>query len=92
MEVLDPANMNTILSDAVYPFQPAVNVPAYDIGVLDKGLKITFPGSKYQGYYRVYLRNIIYTPCVSTARYDGIRTDSGQSLARWSSCCGKTGV
>ena len=63
MEVLDPANMNTILSDAVYPFQPAVNVPAYDIGVLDKGLKITFPGSKYQGYYRVYLRNI-YIPLV----------------------------
>eukprot|EP00090_Calanus_glacialis_P002056 TRINITY_DN11545_c0_g1_i1.p1 TRINITY_DN11545_c0_g1~~TRINITY_DN11545_c0_g1_i1.p1 ORF type:complete len:1257 (-),score=209.03 TRINITY_DN11545_c0_g1_i1:263-3970(-) len=71
MEVLDPTKMDAVLNDTDYPFKPAVNIPGYDIGVLNKGLKITFPGSTYQ------------------ARYDGIQTSSGQSLARWSSCCGK---
>ena len=36
-----------IMDDA--QFEPAVNIPAYDIGTINNDLKISFPGSDYTG-------------------------------------------
>ena len=47
MDVMDPSKIAQI--KAADSFIPAVNIPAYDIGVLDNDLKITFPGSDYAG-------------------------------------------
>ena len=47
MDVMDPSKIAQITS--ADSFIPAVNIPAYDIGVIDNDLKITFPGSDYAG-------------------------------------------
>jgi len=46
---MDPSKIAQITS--ADSFIPAVNIPAYDIGVIDNDLKITFPGSDYAAYY-----------------------------------------
>ena len=48
----DPSKMDAVSNEPARQnnLGPAVNIPGYDIGVLNKGLKITFPGSTYQGF------------------------------------------
>ena len=92
MDVIDPSKIPQIKAAA--SFIPAVNIPAYDIGVLDNDLKITFPGSDYAGKSNfLYLgERLFYFLLILfiSAYYDGIlRLSSGDMLARWSSCCGK---
>ena len=93
MDVMDPANMQNILDDTEHPFVPAINVPGYNIETIDTSLaaNMSYPGSDYTGMimtgeWWLLISELYPLP----ARYDGIkRISSGDSLARWSSCCGK---
>ena len=91
MDVVNPANMQNILEDAEHPFVPSINIPGYNIETIDTSLRtnMSFPGSDYSGNNTDWVAELIST-LLSAARYDGIvRVSSGDSLARWSSCCGK---
>ena len=85
MDVVNPAKMQTIQS--AESFLPAVNIPGYEIGVIDTVMDISWPGSDYSGNIMTFfalVHNLI------AARYDGIiQTSTSTMLARWSSCCGK---
>ena len=47
MDVVNPAKMQDIQS--AESFLPAVNIPGYEIGVIDTVMDISWPGSDYSG-------------------------------------------
>ena len=47
MDVVNPAKMRDIMS--ADSFLPAVNIPGYEIGVIDTVMDISWPGSDYSG-------------------------------------------
>ena len=51
MDVVNPANMQSILNDTLHAFVPAINIPGYNIEKIDTSLSanLTFPDSDYVG-------------------------------------------
>ena len=51
MDVVNPANMPSILNDADHPFVPSINIPGYNIEKIDTTLSanLTYPNSDYIG-------------------------------------------
>ena len=47
MDVVDPSKMPAITGAAT--FISAINIPGYEISVIDTEMQITFPGSDYAG-------------------------------------------
>ena len=55
MDVVDPSKMPAITGAAT--FISAINIPGYEISVIDTEMQITFPGSDYAGKYFVPIVN-----------------------------------
>ena len=53
MDVVNPANMQSILDDTEHPFVPAINIPGFNIETIDTSLaaNMSYPGSDYTGNY-----------------------------------------
>ena len=51
MDVVNPANMQSILTDTTHPFVPSINIPGYNIEKIDTTLSanLTFPDTDYSG-------------------------------------------
>ena len=51
MDVVNPANMQSILDDTEHPFVPSINIPGYNIETIDTTLaaNMSYPGSDYTG-------------------------------------------
>ena len=51
MDVVNPANMQSILDDTEHPFVPAINIPGFNIETIDTSLaaNMSYPGSDYTG-------------------------------------------
>ena len=51
MDVVNPANMESILQDTEHPFVPSINIPGYNIETIDTSLaaNMSYPDSDYTG-------------------------------------------
>ena len=75
--------MGVVLQDQQTPLQPAVNIPGYEIGVLDNQLKVSLSIKRsFMASTDCTALQVSWPESDYVARYDGILNTAGQILVR----------